>query len=213
LRQSLPSAQALLREVLESGQRRGFVGPVNLDDAAVHARWFARTVGAPQSFVDLGSGGGLPGLVLACYWSQAQATLVEAQERRAVFLEGAVDRLCLGSRVRVVWMRAEEAGRDETWRGRSDLVVARSFGRPAVTAECGAPFLRVNGRLVVSEPPVVEEERWERTGLALLGLEPMATVHVSDGRQVGSYRVLRQDRLCDRRFPRRVGVPTRRPLF
>lgn len=199
--------------MLERGQRQGFLGPANLDDAVVHARWFARTVGTPRSFVDLGSGGGVPGLVLASCWPQAQAALVEVQERRAVFLEGAVDRLCLGSRVRVVRQRAEEAGHDETWRGRSDLVVARSFGRPAVTAECGAPFLRVDGRLVVSEPPAAGQDRWERTGLALLGLEPLATVHVGDGHLVGSYRVLRQACLCPSRFPRRVGVPTKRPLF
>ena len=199
--------------MLERGQRLGFLGPLDLEDAVVHARWFARTVSTPRSFLDLGSGGGLPGLVLALCWPDAHATLVEAQERRASFLASAVERLCVASRVRVLRMRAEEAGRDETWRGVTDLVVARSFGRPAVTAECGAPFLRPGGRLVVSEPPVVEQERWVRAGLEPLGLEPLATVHIGKGRREGSYRVLRQQRPCSLRFPRRVGVPAKRPLF
>lgn len=207
------SCSPALLEVLEGGQRRGFLGPANLEDAIVHARWYARAVRAPRSFVDLGSGGGLPGLVLACTWPDARAILVEAQERRATFLELAVGRLCLASRVQVVRMRAEEAGRNTSWRGRNDLVVARSFGRPAVTAECGAPFLRVGGRLVVSEPPVADQDRWEWAGLELLGLEPLVTVHVGEGSRVGSYRVLHQRHPCADRYPRRVGVPAKRPLF
>lgn len=206
------SSPALL-EVLERGQRQGFLGPINLDDAVVHARWFARTVTTPRTFVDLGSGGGLPGLVLACCWPQAQGTLVEVQERRAAFLQSALEGLGLGSRVQVLRLRAEEAGRDATRRGRSDVVVARSFGRPAATAECGAPFLRPDGRLVVSEPPVVDQQRWQPVGLELLGLEALATIHIGQGGRSGSYRVLRQRHSCPERFPRRVGVPAKRPLF
>ena len=52
-----------------------------------------------------------------------------------------------------------------------DVVVARSFGRPAMTAECAAPFLLRGGHLVVSEPPGAVEGRWSAEGLAGLGLE------------------------------------------
>lgn len=199
--------------MLERGRPLGLFGPADLGDAVIHARWFARTVSTPRSFVDLGSGGGLPGLVLAWFWPDTLATLVEVRERCVSFLQDAVERLRLASRVRIVPMRAEEAGRDEARRGQSDLVVARSFGRPAVTAECSAPFLRLDGRLVVSEPPVSDQKRWDRAGLELLGLEPLATVHIGESSHAASYRVLRQHRPCSERFPRRVGVPTKRPLF
>jgi 16S rRNA (guanine527-N7)-methyltransferase len=91
-------------------------------------------------------------------------------------------------------------------------VVVRSFGPPAVTAECGAPFLRVGGLLVVSEPPAEEgkalEERWPADGLAPLGLEP-----AERWTEPFTYHASRQVTPCPDRYPRRVGIPTKRPLF
>jgi 16S rRNA (guanine527-N7)-methyltransferase len=199
--------------VLADAQRRGFLGPISLDDGVVHSLGFARAVPQPRRFVDLGTGGGLPGLVLACRWTRARVLLVERQEQRALFLQRAIERLGLDCRVEVAWTRAEDAGREERFRGWGDLVVARAFGRPAVTAECGAPFLEVDGRLVVSEPPPQTEERWPRPALGPLGLEPLATVRVGHSGQVATYRVLRQQRLCPVRFPRKAGIPGKRPLF
>ena len=60
--------------------------------------------------------------------------------------------LWLGDRVEVWCGRAERLGRDAHRRGAFDAVVSRGFGAPAITAECAAPFLRVGGQLVVSEP-------------------------------------------------------------
>ena len=210
LSSSLGSA---LFEVLADAQCRGFLGPASLDDGVVHSLGFARAVTQPRRFVDLGTGGGLPGLVLACRWPSARVLLVERQERRALFLQRAVERLGLDRRVEVAWTRAEHAGREDRFRAWGDLVVARAFGPPAVTAECGAPFLERDGRLVVSEPPDSPDGRWPGPALELLGLEPLATVRVGDRQRVASYRVLRQQRLCPIRFPRKAGIPSKRPLF
>ncbi len=126
---------------------------------------------------------------------------------RAQFLLQAVEDLGLTGRVRVIAERAEQAGRSEL-RGRCELVVARSFGAPAVTAECGAPFLQPGGRLIVTEPPGGKPDRWDEDGLAVLGLTP-------GDRLVGrtAFQTLVQSRPCPDRFPRRVGIPAKRPLF
>lgn len=161
--------------------------------------------------MDLGSGGGLPGLVLATRWPDSHAVLVDSGTRRAAFLREAVTSLDLQDRVRVVLGRAEDLGRDPRWRGRFDAVVVRSFGPPAVVAECAAPFLKVGGLLVVSEPPGdvrTPLERWPAEHLAVLGLRPCHSHDV--GRH---YQVLEQVTPCPDRFPRRVGVPAKRPLF
>jgi 16S rRNA (guanine527-N7)-methyltransferase len=160
---------------------------------------------APEAFLDLGSGGGLPGLVLMLQWPDTRAVLLDANRRRCAFLQDAVDALSLGSRVTVDHRRAEEAGRDPERRGSCDLVVARSFGPPAVTAECGAPFLRVGGRLIVSEPPEGSKERW--SGVGEFGLVREATLATS------AYATFRQQIPCPERYPRRVGIPTKRPLW
>jgi len=167
---------------------------------------------APPLVADLGSGGGLPGLVVAERWPEARLVLVEAQGRRAAFLGQAIRSLGLGERVSVRQVRAEEFGRDPDARACFDLVLARSFGAPAAVAECAAPLLRVGGWLVVSEPPdqdeVAEAERWPAEPLGQLGLVP-----AERAREEFEYRVLRQAEPCPDRFPRRNGVPAKRPLF
>ena len=163
--------------------------------------------------VDLGSGSGLPGLALALDDASLVLALIESQERRCAFLEAAIERLGLGERVSVVHARAEQAGRSPEHRGRYQVAVARSFGPPAVTAECAAPLLAMGGRLVVSEPPAGEassdiDRRWPTAGLAMVGMGvavPFERAH--------RFVVITQEREVSDRFPRRVGVPTKRPLF
>jgi 16S rRNA (guanine527-N7)-methyltransferase len=179
-----------------------------------HAAGFAAALTAdggevPGLAADLGSGGGVPALPLAVHFASCRWWLVESSVRRAAFLRQAVARLHLHPRVEVVEGRAEEVGRAPSWRGRCDLVVARGFGPPAVVAECGAPLLRRGGRAVVSEPPGGDRSRWPEDGLAILGMAPGPPV-VAEG---ATYQVLRQVEPCPERFPRRVGVPTKRPLF
>src|SRR5205085_3530969 len=125
--------------------------------------------------LDLGSGGGLPGLVLAMAQPDLEVVLLDANLRRMSFVGEAVATLELTRRVTVVRARAETSGRDPSCRGSFDLVVARGFGRPAVTAECGAPFLRTGGLPVVSEPPEEAEPAagWPAPPPAELGLRPV----------------------------------------
>jgi 16S rRNA (guanine527-N7)-methyltransferase len=140
--------------------------------------------------------------------------LLEANERRALFLERAVVTCGLQRQVTVVHQRAEIAGRDPLYRATFDVVVVRSFGTPAVVAECAAPLLRVGGWLIVSEPPSegVEEpfdpSRWPVEPLEPLGLTPVESVRTEFG-----YQILHQIHACPDRFPRRNGVPSKKPLF
>lgn len=162
--------------------------------------------------LDLGSGGGLPGLVLAVDWPQATVALLDAHQRRTTFLTEAASQLGVSTRVVVLEGRAEALGRTDELRGRFLAVAARSFGRPAVTAECAAPFLQPGGTLVVSEPPAPSDdsarERWPASGLQLVGLGPATPVE-----DEFHFVVARQVAPCPDRFPRRVGTPTKRPLF
>jgi 16S rRNA (guanine527-N7)-methyltransferase len=201
---------AALEDVLGEARDLGFLGPGPVAGHIEHAAGFVQAVGEPhpRRVVDLGSGGGLPGLVVAAAWPGAAVVLLDANERRTQFLARAVSALELDRRVTVAQTRAEDAGRDPMWRGRADLVVARSFGPPAVTAECAAPLLEVGGRLVVSEPPETGD-RWPADTLRQLGLRPAGRLEQAFSR----FQILRQDEACSERFPRRVGVPAKRPLF
>jgi 16S rRNA (guanine527-N7)-methyltransferase len=207
--------------VLEDARRRGLVGPGPLLPHLDHALGFGASgfgalgsaaLGARRAegpCLDLGSGAGLPGLPLALAWPDSRWTLVDAGSRRVEFLEAAVSALGLGDRVVVIEGRAEELARRDGLRGQFALVVARGFASPAVTAECAAGFLAVGGRLVVSEPPGGRPDRWPAEGLAVLGLAPGES-YEADG---ASYQVVRQASPCPDRYPRRVGIPAKRPLF
>lgn len=193
---------------LEEAQLRGFIGPGDLQPHVDHAGGFVSAIGTtPATLLDLGAGGGIPGLVLAAWWPDTRVVLLDAAQKRTIFLEEAIEGLGWRPQVEVVRGRAEELARESRWRGVIDVVTARSFGPPAVVAECAAGFLRVGGILAVSEPPEQTGERWAATeALAVLGLE------VSGPPQAG-VQCLRQVAPCPDRWPRRVGIPTKRPLF
>jgi 16S rRNA (guanine527-N7)-methyltransferase len=194
-----------LLEVLGRSRSLGFLGPGPVEDHLDHARGFVAALETVQGrVVDLGSGGGVPGLIVAEARPDLEVILVDATAKRCRFLEGAV--ATLGLRARVVEGRAEDVGRGEL-RGAVDAVVARSFGRPAPTAECAAPLLRVGGLLVVSEPPD-GDDRWPAGPLRALGLVPGARTTRSPVLQV-----LDQVAACPAEYPRRDGVPAKRPLF
>ncbi len=199
-----PAASLLAH--LERARDLGFLGPGPVEDHLRHATGFVEALAGVTGHVgDLGSGAGVPGLAVAVARPDLALVLIDAAARRADFLEEAVAALDLADRVRVVHGRAEVLGHGEL-RGSLDAVLARAFGPPAVTAECAAPLLRVGGLLVVSEPPGAED-RWPAEGLAPLGLR-------SRGRSAEpSMQVLEQIEACPPAYPRRDGVPAKRPLF
>jgi 16S rRNA (guanine527-N7)-methyltransferase len=218
------SQPAPIEEILAEARELGFLGPGPIDQHLRHATALADLalghLARPDEarWLDLGSGGGVPGLVWLATRRTGPAVLLDAGARRCAFLVDALGRLQLTDRARVVCGRAETLARDAALRDAFDLVVARSFGPPATTAECAVGFLRPGGRLVVSEPPPAEGDegaatgsaRWPREGLGRLGLGPAlvmsgagATVAISE----------RRGSLLDDTWPRRDGIPAKRPLW
>jgi len=202
-----PSALHGLVGVLGEAQRRGFLGPGPVEGHIRHAWPLLDVLPIEGLAVDLGSGGGVPGLVLALGRPRLGWVFVECQERRARWLREAARRLDAADRIEVRQARAEAEGRGAL-RHTADMVTARSFAVPGVTAECAAPLLRAEGRMWVAEPPgpQVGPERWPAGPLAELGM-------VRNPTMTGGWVELDQIRPCPDRYPRRVGIPTKRPLF
>jgi len=206
----------LLRAALIRSFELGFLGSMAIEDQIDHALGFVavleeRLGRSPDSVIDLGTGGGVPGLVLASCWPDARVVLMDASERRTSFLSETLEAWPSPGGAGVMRGRAEELGREAGLREQFEAVTSRSFGLPALTAECGSAFLAADGWMVVSEPPdIASELRWPRDGLALVGLEAVETARV-DGRF--GYQVLHKVCGIEERFPRRVGIPAKRPIF
>ncbi len=192
---------------LSRSQRLGFLGDGPVADHVLHASYLleAAAVVGGGTVVDLGSGGGVPGLVALLDDRWERIVLLDRSERRCAFLRSCVAGLGVGGRVEVVCSEAEALGRDSEFRGRADAVVARSFGPPAATLECASALCRRDGVVVVSDPP--QGRQWPCDGLEKLGLVEAPAdfeTQLSVFYRVGE---------LDPGFPRRPGVPAKRPLW
>ena len=161
-----------LIETLREAQRLGFFGSRPIELAAAHAQCFAVAIGdrpAGTRIIDLGSGGGLPGLVLAEAYPSCEIVLVDRRQKRTDFLARAASRLGF-ERVTVRWADVAElaaaviAGAERPF----DVVTARGFGPPATTLRLARQLLDAGGLIVISEPP--DGDRWDPALLAELGL-------------------------------------------
>lgn len=206
--------QSALNVVLERAREYGFLGPgpieVHFDHARAYFGVLVQVLGDRLStarIVDLGSGGGVPGLVLAMMLPETEWLFLDSNQKRMNVLGESLHDLDIVDRCRVVCERAEESGRRADLRGAFDAVVARGFSAPPVTAECAAPLLRKGGVLVVSEPPE-GEDRWPAAGLGQFGLR-REDIELVDFR----FFCARQVTVCSSRFPRRVGIPGSKPRF
>lgn len=161
----------LLLSVLAESQRFGALGEPP-EVALVHAERFLAALGAASVVLDLGSGGGVPGLVLAVRRPDLTMVLLDRRTARTDLLHRLVLKLGVSDRVRVVAGDARVVGSRPEFAGAFDTVVCRSFGTPEVTVLCAAPFLSSTGRLVVSEPPG-NPARWGDPGVAKGGLAPI----------------------------------------
>ena len=140
-------------------QSRGAIGERSLVSAVSHADRFVELIPAGRrSLVDLGSGGGLPALVIAWRRADVAVTMVERRATRADLLCRAVRSLGLGERTEVV--NADVAAVADEAPGSFDVVTARSFADVATTARFIDMLLASAGVGLVSEPPTDRAEAW-----------------------------------------------------
>jgi 16S rRNA (guanine527-N7)-methyltransferase len=164
---------------------------------------------APK-LIDIGSGGGVPGLVLKIARPRLEVTLVDATGKKVAFLREVIADLGLAS-IRAVQGRAEELGRDPAYREQFDLATARAVATLPVLLEYVAPFLDEGGVALLPKGLAIEEElaAGRRAG-ALLGVEIVSSrqLPVEDTRLV----IARKVAPTASAYPRRTGLPSQRPL-
>jgi len=163
--------------------------------------------------VDMGSGAGFPGLVLAMHCPDAQFVLVESDRKKSAFLEYAARQLDLPN-VTVHNRRLEEVGQDKTFRERFDIVTARALASLNVLLEYGIPLLKTGGTGWFWKGIRAEEEVTQAaTALQLLQarVENIYWYRLIEERDRALVKVIKEAPTPEK-YPRRVGIPSKRPL-
>lgn len=145
------------------------------------------------SIVDVGSGGGAPGIPLAHALPEREVTLVEAERRKCVFLERWAP-----ANARVVWGRAEEQELDAY-----GVAVAKALAHPPTAAEWLLPLVRPGGVAILWVGPSAD-------GPAIASVAHRLAAELEPSPE--GFAVLRKVGLTPPGFPRRVGVARKRPL-
>jgi 16S rRNA (guanine527-N7)-methyltransferase len=160
-----------------------------------------------ESLADIGSGGGLPGIPLALA-TRARVLLVEPTAKKAAFLSRALT--ACGVAGEAIAERAEVAGRDPRYREQFAFATARAVSSAPTVAELTLPFIRVGGRALLQRATMEPRERQ-----ALEDAAPMLGSELVEERALEGERrilILEKRRPTEHRFPRRNGVPEKRPL-
>lgn len=177
-----------------------------LDSLALLA--FVEAAGA-RNLIDIGSGGGLPGIPLAITMPELPITLLEATGKKARYLAETAEALGL-DHVTVIAERAESLGTPEGGgRAAWDVVTARAVGGLPVLLELSLPLLVEGGVLLAIKGQRADEEiKASRKALKVLG----GTVELTHRTPSGTIVVVRRTGPMPRMYPRRPGEPARAPI-
>lgn len=124
-----------------------------------------------RTLIDIGSGGGMPGIPLAIARPDLQVTLLEATGKKVAFHNEAIAALGLAN-CKSIHDRAEKLGHDKAHRQKYDIAISRAVGVMSLILEYSVPFVRVGGRVVAMKGPRIEQELEEGSdALQLLALD------------------------------------------
>jgi len=155
------TSRRTVTDVLVAAQRVGTLGNRPIAEVMEHASQFVDALDAQaRRVIDLGTGAGVPGLVIADARPEVSLTLVDRRQTRMDALQMAVAGLGWQERIHVLTAEVETLGVDPEHAGMYDAVVCRGFAQPEITATLARPFLKNGGSLIVSEPPVFDPARW-----------------------------------------------------
>lgn len=171
-------------------------------------------LGPGASLMDVGAGAGFPGVPLKIAFPYVKLTLLDSVAKKTAFLQHLVQVLGLQD-VEVVTARAEDAARQPRYRERYDYVLARALADLDTLVELALPFCRVGGLLIAPRKGDIQAEIEEaefaigELGGAVREVVPVTLPMLADGRVLV---VIGKERPTPGRYPRRAGIPEKRPL-
>lgn len=166
------------------------------------------------SAIDIGTGAGFPGIPLKILKPEISLSLLDSRRKRIEFLRYLSKSLKLKG-LEIIWGRAEEYGRKEKYREKYDIVLARALARLNILVELGIPFLKIRGLFIVQKGEKLKEELEEaRRAIEILGgdLKGIISLRLPFSRKSRKLVIIEKILETSDRFPRRSGIPQKKPL-
>ena len=165
--------------------------------------------------IDVGTGGGFPGLAVAIALPGAELTLVDSVGRKTAAVAAMAKSMGFGDRVLVRTERVERTGQDPSCRGRFDLAMARAVGAAPVVAEYLVPLLRRSGEGLLYRGRWHDTDEMEmKSALKLLRARYLRLQRMELPCQRGARTLIRigPEAATPRAYPRATGMPSKMPL-
>lgn len=205
--------------LLDHNQRVNLTGAKDLEELEVRHLLDSLTVAphlpeAPATVIDVGSGGGMPGIPLAIVRPDLQFTLLDSVGKKTAYLEQSVATLGLAN-VAVINTRAELAAQTWDYRQRFTIAVSRAVAELPLLIELTVPFLKLLGRaILMKKGDIAEEVARSRRSLRTMGgdIVEVAASPLPDLLPEHQLIIIEKTRPTNSLYPRRPGIPERRPL-
>ncbi len=164
--------------------------------------------------MDLGTGGGMPGIPIAILYPSINFILVDSVEKKVDAVREFADELKLRN-VKVINARAEELGRDPVHRNEYDIVLARALAPLPILAEYCVPLIHLYGYVIAYKgPDYIEELSRAKNAITKLKAERPKVFHYKLPNKMGERTIIQitKKQVTPEAYPRRVGVPKKNPL-
>ena len=168
-----------------------------------------------KKVIDVGTGGGFPGVPLKIYNSELEVTLLDSLNKRIKFLEEVIEKLKLAKNIEAIHGRAEEFSRTVEYREAYDICVSRAVASLDTLSEYCLPFVKVGGHFISMKGPDVEEEiKLSKNAIKTLGGNVVKTekikIPLSDIEH--SLIIIEKIKQTPTKYPRGGGKPRKKPL-
>lgn len=164
--------------------------------------------------IDIGTGAGFPGIPNAIYSEKTEITLVDSLNKRINFLDKGIEYIKLNN-VKTICERAENIGQNKLYREKFDIATSRAVAPLNILIEYLLPLVKVNGYCICMKGPNCEEElEQSQKAIVTLGGKIKKVENIElDENTSRTLIIIEKINKTDKNYPRRAGVPTKKPLI
>jgi len=167
-----------------------------------------------KKIIDIGTGGGLPGILLAIFLPESEIYLLDKSKKKTIFLRETTEALELKNTI-IITDRAEELSREAGFREKFDIVIARAVARFSILLELSVPFCNIHGKIIFYKSKKVFEEIKEHSEtISKLGGEfkKLYDVEVPDLERFRTFLILNKVKRTPLKYPRNFALIKKKPL-